>query len=111
MVEYNPELDNIFASLADPTRRDIFLKLSLGARTVSDIASDYKMSLAAISKHLKIMQKANLITKKRRGRQQIVQSQPISLASVDQFLNEYRNLWDDRLDRLEELLRREQNNG
>ncbi|HEY4963826.1 MAG TPA: metalloregulator ArsR/SmtB family transcription factor [Candidatus Saccharimonadales bacterium] len=110
MVEYNPELDSIFSSLSDPTRRDIFLKLSEGARTVSDIASEYKMSLAGISKHLKVLQKAKLITKRRDGRQQIVESQPISLVGVDEFLRDYRRLWDDRLDRLEELLIKEQRN-
>lgn len=104
MVEYSIKLDLVFNSLSNPTRRDIFKRVSNNQLTVGEIAAPYKMSFAAISKHLKILENAKLITKRRNGRQHIVTAQPASLKSVQDYLGQYEKLWNKRLDDLEELL-------
>jgi DNA-binding transcriptional ArsR family regulator len=95
MVEYVLPLDSIFASLADPTRRDILERLQLGRMNVTDIAEPYDMSLAAVSKH------------RRKGKEQIVSLQPQALTQGYKYLKQYEQLWNDRLDRLELYLEKE----
>lgn len=107
MVEYPIQLDLVFNSLANPTRRDILQRVTNSEQTVSEIAAQYKMSFAAISKHLKILEKAKLISKRRNGRQHIVTAQPSALRSVQDYLDQYEKLWDKRFDALEELLNKE----
>jgi DNA-binding transcriptional ArsR family regulator len=107
MVEYSLQLDSVFGSLADPTRRDILQRVAHRELSVSEIAQPYDLSLAAISKHLKILEKAKLIIKRRRGKQQLVQLSPQALDSATDYLESYRRLWEERLDALEELLRKE----
>ena len=104
MVEYALSLDSIFSSLSDPTRRDILSRVANQELTVSEIAQPYDMSLAAISKHLKILEKARLIIKRKRGKEQLVQLRPQSLAEANEYLEWYRSLWEDRLDSLEAYL-------
>lgn len=104
MVEYSMQLDLVFNSLANPTRRDIFQRVSNNEQTVGQIAEHYKMSFAAISKHLKILEKAKLISKRRNGRQHIVTAEPAALKSVQDYLVQYEQLWNTRFDALEELL-------
>ena len=108
MVEYAPSLDSIFGSLADPTRRDILQRLAVREQSIGDIAKNYDMSFAAVSKHLKVLEKASLITKRRRGKEQIVAISPKALADADAYLAQYHELWEGRLDRLEALLAEEQ---
>jgi len=105
MVEYAFPLDNIFNSLADPTRRDILQRLQVSELNVSEIAAPYAMSLAAISKHLKILEKAKLIMKRRDGKQQIVALQPEAMMQAAEYLKQYEQLWNERLDRLEQYLK------
>ncbi len=105
MVEYTLPLDNIFHSLADPTRRDILARVKERPLTVSEVARAYDMSLAAISKHLKVMEKAKLISKRRRGKERVVCAVPDALKEADDYLNAYRRMWDERFDRLEMLLK------
>ena len=107
MVEYSTRLDLVFGSLADPTRRDIFQRVTTGEQTVGEIAQHYKMSFAAVSKHLKVLEKAKLITKHRHGRQQLVIAEPQTLKSVEDYLHQYEKLWNKRFDALEELLSKE----
>jgi DNA-binding transcriptional ArsR family regulator len=107
MVEYNLNLDLIFSSLADPTRRDIFQRVGVSEQTISEIAEHYKMSFAAISKHLKILEKAKLITKRKSGRQQLVIAQPTTLKGIEDYLSQYEQLWNGRFDALEKLLNKE----
>lgn len=107
MVEYSLRLDLIFNSLANPTRRDIFQRVIREDQTVGQIAEHYKMSLAAVSKHLKIMEKAMLISNRRKGRQHIVTAEPTTLITVQEYLVQYEKLWEKRLDSLEELLKKE----
>lgn len=104
MVEYAINLDTIFGSLADATRRDILSRVSSRELTISEIAKPYSLSLAAVSKHLKVLEKAKLIVKHRRGKEQFVQLVPQTLASVDTYLEVYRSLWEDRLDSLAKYL-------
>lgn len=97
-------LDAVFQSLADATRRDILRRVSRQEMSVSQIAEHYKMTLAAISKHLKVLEKARLIIKRRRGKEQIVQLAPHTLAEATGYLEQYQRLWEDRLDNLERYL-------
>lgn len=107
MVEYAMDLDNVFGSLADPTRRDILQRLMSAELTISEIATQYDLTFAAISKHLKVMEKAKLIIKQRRGKEQVVRIDPQTIAYADKYIEQYRVLWESRLDRLEVLLERE----
>jgi len=104
MVEYNSQLDLVFSSLADRTRRDIFRRVTVGEQTISDIATHYKMSFAAVAKHLNILEKAKLVSKRKQGRQQYVRANPSTLKTINDYLADYEKLWDSRLDALEELL-------
>src|SRR4051794_9199986 len=105
MVEYSLSLDNIFASLADPTRRDILDRVVEQELTVSEIAQPYDMSLAAISKHLKILEKAKLIIKRRRGKEQLVSVAPYAFKDASEYLERYQEIWEQRLDSLGEYLK------
>lgn len=104
MVERSLRLDFIFGSLADPTRRDILERIADNAMSVSEIAKPYKLSLAAISKHLKILEKAKLIVKRRWGKQQVVTLAPHTLKDAAKYLRMYEKLWNDRFDSLEAYL-------
>jgi DNA-binding transcriptional ArsR family regulator len=107
MVEYALSLDSIFGSLADPTRRDILQRVAAGDMTVSQVAEPYDMSLAAISKHLKILERARLIIKRRKGKEQIVTLAPGAFNEAAGYLEAYTQLWDDRFNRLEIILKEE----
>ncbi len=108
MVEYSLNLDAVFGSLASPTRRDILRRVSEHELSVGDIAKPYNMTLAAISKHLKVLEKAQLVSKRKRGNEHVVQLSPQALADVDGYLNQYRRFWTDRFEALETLLENEQ---
>src|ERR1700683_5646258 len=98
MVEYSLQLDSIFGSLADPTRRDILQRLSGGELSVGDIARPYDLTLAAVSKHLKILEKAQLIIKRRAGKQQLAYLSPVALQSATEYLQFYQQFMDRRYD-------------
>ncbi len=108
MVEHIIELDSVFGALADPTRRDILRRVSACQMSVGEIAGPYNLTFAAISKHLKVLEKAKLITKQRRGKEHIVHLAPKALESADEYLEFYRSLWEDRLDSLEQHLKEEE---
>ena len=97
-------LDATFAALADPTRRSILEQLSVGPATVSELARPYPMSQPAISKHLKVLEGAGLITRGREAQWRPCKLEPDALKVVDGWLEEYRRLWEQRLDRLEAYL-------
>jgi DNA-binding transcriptional ArsR family regulator len=99
MVEYSVQLDAVFSSLADPTRRDILQRVSLTELSVSDIAVRYDMTLAAISKHLKILEQAGLITKRRQGKHQLVSAAPGAFKDASEYLRQYEQLWNQRFDK------------
>jgi len=105
MVEHTLSLDNIFGSLADPTRRDILQRVSQRGLTISEIAAKYDVTFAAISKHLKVLEKAELIIKKRRGKEQIVYLSPQAFVQAADYLTWYRQMWEERFDSLDDYLR------
>jgi len=104
MVEYTLSLDSIFGSLSDPIRRDILRRVVNSEMNISEIASHYSVSLAAISKHLKILERAQLITKRRQGKEHFVTVSPAALKQADEYLNQYQDLWNGRFNRLDTLL-------
>jgi DNA-binding transcriptional ArsR family regulator len=107
MVEYTMNLDNVFGSLADPTRRDILKRLTVSELTVTQVAAVYDISLAAISKHLRVLEKANLIHKRKEGKQHIVQLSPAAFKDASEYLKYYENLWTERFDALDAFLKEE----
>lgn len=112
MVEYSLQLDSIFGSLADPTRRDILKRVAVAELSVGDIAKYYDMTFAAISKHLKVLEKAKLILKRRQGREQYIQLSPEALVQASEYLEKYKEMWEGRLDSLEVYLSSiQKNNG
>jgi DNA-binding transcriptional ArsR family regulator len=91
-------------ALADPTRRAMLAKLHRGEATVNELAEPFNMSLPAISRHIKVMEKAGLITRSRNAQQRPCRLSPEGLKQVDDWLNAYRDVWEERLDRLETYL-------
>jgi len=108
MVELQrTDLNAIFHALGDATRRRMLLELSAGERTVGQLAQPFSISLAAASKHIKVLEHAGLIRREVRGRTHLCQLDPGPLASAHQWLNFYERFWTGRLDILERLLREE----
>jgi DNA-binding transcriptional ArsR family regulator len=111
MVEQRAEhLDSIFHALADPTRRDMLRRLSLQERTVSELAAPFEMSLAAASKHVKVLEQAGLIRRTVRGRTHVCRLAPEALADAHEWLRFYERFWNERLDALERELRQPETN-
>lgn len=104
MVEYHGTLDNTFAALSAAPRRDLLARLRAGPRTVSDLAAGRPMTLQAISKHLKVLELAGLVTKQRRGKEILCALNPDALETAADWIAVHRQLWDDGLDRLDGLL-------
>ena len=107
MVEYAINYNQIFHALSDETRRDILIQVLGGEKTISEIANKYSMSFAAIAKHLTVLESAALILKKKQGRTQIVAANPKTIASTTELLKQYERMWDQRFNKLEELLKEE----
>lgn len=107
MVEREAYLNNIFGSLADPTRRDILQRLISAQYTVSQLAQNYNVSLAAVAKHLNVLEKARLIVKQRRGKEQVVSIAPHALKDASHYLAQYEAAWNQRLDALDNVLKEE----
>lgn len=97
-------LSATFAALADPTRRAILARLALGETSVSKLAAPFEMSLPAVSKHLKVLERAGLITRGRDAQMRPCKIEAGPLIGVDGWLTEYRRLWEERLDRLDDYL-------
>ena len=98
-------LSATFSALADPTRRAILARLSLGETTVSELAQPFEMSLPAVTKHLKVLQRAGLITQGRQAQWRPCKLEAKPLQDVADWVEQYRQFWEQRLDRLEEYLR------
>ena len=97
-------LSSTFAALSDPTRRAILARLALGETSVSKLAEPFAMSLPAVSKHLKVLERAGLITRGRDAQMRPCKIEVNALKEADDWLEEYRRLWKQRLDRLEDYL-------
>lgn len=98
-------LSSTFAALADPTRRAILARLALGETSVTELAKPFDISGPAISKHLKVLERAGLITRGREAQWRPCRIDLHGLQGVDEWLEEYRRLWEQRLDRLDDYLR------
>jgi DNA-binding transcriptional ArsR family regulator len=98
MVEYTLRIDTIFSALADPIRRDILERTTEGELTVNQIALEYDISLAAISKHLKVLLAAGLINKRKDGRYNYVSARTEGMREAAIYLKQYEQLWTERLD-------------
>jgi DNA-binding transcriptional ArsR family regulator len=106
MVNYElPDLDGVFHALSDPTRRAIIGALVHGPKTVGELAQPFDISLPAVSKHLKVLEHARLVTREVRGREHHCHLLPQSLASARDWLSFYSGFWEERLDALDALLR------
>ena len=97
-------LSATFSALADPTRRAILARLALGETSVTELAEPFDMSLPAVSKHLKVLERAGLIARGREAQWRPCRIAPDGLRSVDDWLESYRRLWNERLDRLDAYL-------
>lgn len=104
-------LSTTFAALADPTRRAILARLVLGETSVGELAAPFDMSLPAVSKHLKVLQHAGLITRSREAQWRPCKLELEVLKDVDLWLEDYRRLWSERFDRLDDYLKKLQAKG
>lgn len=105
MVEQDRQLDTIFHSLADPTRRDILRRVATQEISVGELVNQYTVSFAAISKHLKVLEQARLIRKRKEGRKYMVALDVKALQEANNYLEQYRRIWQSRYDKLDILLK------
>ena len=97
-------VDRLFQALADATRRDILRRCVRGELSVSRLAEAYPMSFAAVQKHVTVLERAGLVTKQRRGREQLVRTDPDAVGRARQALDELETAWRARVDRMSGLL-------
>lgn len=103
-MTYNSRLNATFAALADPTRRAILARLALGDASVSELARPFDMSQPAISKHLKVLERAGLISRGQDAQRRPRRLEAKPLAEADEWLEKYRQLWEKRFHHLDNLL-------
>ena len=99
-------ISNTFSALADPTRRAILARLALGEASVTELAAPFEMSMPAVSKHLRVLEGAGLVERSRHAQFRPVKLRPEPLREAALWIEEYRRLWEERFDRLDEYLRR-----
>lgn len=108
MVELNtPALDTVFQALTDATRRAMLRSLAEGDRNIGELAAPFDMSLAAASKHVKVLERAGLVRRMVKGRTHVCRLEPTPLAAADEWLRFYEQFWNLRLDALDALLKAE----
>jgi DNA-binding transcriptional ArsR family regulator len=98
------ELSVLFAALADPTRRAILARLAQGEATVNELAEPFNLSLPGVSKHLKVLQHAGLISQGRRAQWRPCRLEPARLKDIGDWVETYRHIWEERFGRLDEYL-------
>jgi DNA-binding transcriptional ArsR family regulator len=112
MVDYKADsLDTVLMALADPTRRSILKRLARGESTVNEIAEPYGITLAGVSKHIQVLEKAKLVIKRKEGRVQHCRLNPQPLGAVAKLLIEYKQFWESQFDALEKYLHETQAKG
>jgi DNA-binding transcriptional ArsR family regulator len=104
-------LDSIFRALADPTRRAMLRSLASGERNIGELAAPFRMSFAAASKHVRVLESAGLVRRKVQGRRHVCRIDPSPLAAADKWLRFYERFWNKRLEALEALLKAEDMKG
>ncbi|GGM11260.1 MULTISPECIES: ArsR/SmtB family transcription factor [Micromonospora] len=102
------EVDRIFHALADATRRDIVNRVLHTGQSVSALARHYPMSFAAVQKHVAVLERAALVTKERRGREQVVHGNPEALRKAAHLLQAYERIWRDRVHGIDQILNEDQ---
>ncbi len=102
----NLSLDTAFAALSDPTRRAILARLAVGETSVTELAKPFAMSLPAVSKHLKVLERAGLIARGREAQWRPCRIEPRALKDIDDWLNHYRRFFDESFDRLDAYLQK-----
>lgn len=100
-------LDGVFHALADPTRRAMLRRLASGEHRIGDLAAPFEMSLAAASKHVRVLEGAGLVSRRVVGRTHLCRIEAGPLAAADEWLRFYERFWGERLDRLDALLKAE----
>ena len=98
------QVDLLFHALADATRRDIVKRSIDSEHSVSDLASGYAMSFAAVQKHVAVLERAGLVTKRQRGRRRLVSADIATINQASQLLDQFEELWRNRVNRMSELL-------
>jgi DNA-binding transcriptional ArsR family regulator len=113
VIKMGPSLDQTFAALADPTRRAILARLASGEATVNELAEPFRISLPAISRHLKVLESAALIERARDGQHRRCRIDPVGLQAAVDWLEFFRRFWNDSFDRLDAHLKtlKEKSNG
>ncbi len=113
VVDYAPaeQVDRVFHALADATRRDIVQQALLGEHSVSALARRYPMSVTAVQKHVAVLEAAELVTKERRGREQIVRSNVDTIRRAGHVLDQLEDVWRGRIHRMGELLAEDTKEG
>lgn len=99
-----PDFDQMFGALADATRRDIVRRAIAGDEGVAELARHYPMSFAAVQKHVAILERAGLVTKRRMGRRKVVHTNLEGLRAARRLLDRFEELWRDRIDRMTQLI-------
>lgn len=106
MVEYTINIDSVFSSLSDATRRDILNRVSRQPLSIGELAEAHKsISFAAVAKHIAVLEEAQLVIKKREGRYQIISVNPKAVNQAAQVLHAYRAIWEGRFNTLDTLLK------
>ncbi len=103
-VTADDPLSNVFAALADPTRRSILDRLAQGERSVTELAQPFDMTLPAVSKHLKVLERAGLVERSRSAQWRPCRLRAVPLRDASDWLAEYRRFWEQSFDRLDEYL-------
>src|ERR1700688_3286870 len=100
------QISSTFAALADPTRRAILARLALGETSVTELAAPFEMSMPAVSKHLRVLERAGLIARSREAQYRPCKLKPEPLRQATLWLEEYRRFWEQSFDRLDDYLKR-----
>ncbi len=111
MLKQSAALDLVYSALADPTRRAMIAQLVRGPASVSDLARPLKMSLPAVSQHLKVLEDSGLVASRKVGRVRTCRLDPRRLDAAQSWIAEQRSLWESRLDRMDELLLKGEKNN
>jgi DNA-binding transcriptional ArsR family regulator len=111
MVRVADRLDRTFGALADPTRRAILARLARGEASVTELAEPFEMSLPAVSKHLKVLERAGLVSRGRERQWRPARLRATPIKEVAEWTDRYRRFWDERYDRLDEYLDELQGRG
>jgi len=111
MVSVTERLDRTFGALADPTRRAILARLAKGEASVTELAEPFEMSLPAVSKHLKVLERAGLVSRGRERQWRPARLRATPIREVAEWTDRYRRFWDERYDRLDEYLDELQGRG